>query len=152
MQPPAPPSTPVEPAAVPAPSWPLGWTAGALLCLITLTRWQRLEDLVSLALAVVGLLVTLALVRGLRRPRGAAVAAMGALSIALGVALAEQAESRALDEAGEYWSLAAGNADVARVADAISAAQAVLLSAAESAARSGLADRACRRGARRRGW
>ncbi len=89
----------------------------------------------------------MAAVRTLRAPRGFAVVAMGALAIALGVAVAESRARGELARAGEMWALAARNRDVARVADAIATARVALAAAATNAATSGLvAAPAVRRG------
>jgi len=109
------------------------------LCLIALARWQRSEDLVSLVLAAIGLLATLVSVRHLQSPRSFALAAMGVLGIAIGIAAAETRADRELARAGEMWAIAARTFDVQRVADAIATAQTQLVEAASQAAETGIA-------------
>ncbi len=130
---------PATDALADTPRWPALWTGGALLCLIALARWQRSEDVGSLLLAAIGLLATLVSVRRLRRPRWYAVAAMGALALALGIAAAETQADRELARAGEMWAIAARTVDVQRVADAIATAQTQLVEAATKAAETGIA-------------
>lgn len=119
--------------------WPYLWVGGASLALLALVRWLRGEDVLSLGLAAVGLVVTIVAVRALRRPRGWAVLAMGSLAVALGVAVAETRALRELEQAGEAWALAARNRDVARVADGIEEAAQRAMAAAFGAARTGMA-------------
>lgn len=109
------------------------------MCLIALARWQRYEDSLSLILATLGLLGALVGSRRLRRPRAYAALATGVLAVALGIAVWETSDKEELARAGEMWALAARNRDVRRVADAITAAQAQLVSAATQAARTGIA-------------
>jgi signal transduction histidine kinase len=99
--------------------WPLPWIGGALLTVLALARWLRLEDATSLVAAGAGLLIASLAVRTLRRPRHWAVISLAALAVALGVAVAETRALRDLALAGEAWALAARNRDVARVADAM---------------------------------
>ncbi len=109
------------------------------MALLALVRWLRAEDVASLVLAAIGLAVTIVAVRSLRQPRHWAVLAMGALSVALGVAVAETRALRELEQAGEAWALAARNRDVARVADGIEEAAQRAMAAAMGAARTGIA-------------
>lgn len=103
-----------------------------------MARWQGQGDLLSLAVASTALLAAIALSRTLRKPRWAAVVAIGALAVALGIATAETNATRELDKAGEVWALAAQNRDVARVALAIEEARDATQQAAAAALSTGV--------------
>ncbi len=119
--------------------WPLPWLGGALLTVLALARWLRLEDVASLVAAGAGLLIASVAVRALRRPRHWAVVSLAALAVALGVAVAETRAMRDLSLAGEAWALAARNRDVARVADAMADVSREAARAADAAAVGGVA-------------
>ncbi len=131
----------------PPPRWPALWTGSALLSLLALTVWQREQDVVSLLLAAVGFLVASVAVITLRAPRTWSVAALCALAVALGVAVAETRALRELDQAGERWSLAARNRDVLLVRDQIQEARARLDVALAASLESGVAVQPSVRGA-----
>ncbi len=132
-------ATPAPTTPTIRPRWPAFWTGSALLSLLALARWQSTEDLISLTVAGVALLAAIVSSRTLRAPRWAAVSAVCALAIALGVAVAETRATRDLEKAGEMWALAARNRDVARVALAIEEARTATQQAAAAALSSGVA-------------
>ncbi len=118
-----------------------------MLALLALSRWQGKEDIASLVLAGVGLVVASLAIVTLRAPRKWAVAAVCALAVALGVAVAETRASRELAQAGELWAIAARNRDVLQVRDQIQSARASLDLAVAASLRSGVAVQASVRGA-----
>jgi signal transduction histidine kinase len=117
----------------------MAWMSGASLAVLALARWMRAADDAWLLVAAAGVLLAALTTRRLRPPRHWALAALGALVLALGLALAERHAMRELAAAGEVWALEARNRDVARVADGVESAAREAARAAAQAAASGIA-------------